>query len=1023
MHLWRSRKEDVEFHRKGVARAVVEGASKEELAGEAIQLLRERSDADRIGVWLEPQAQDKEEYERAVSFRGVIWEKGVEATPPEWRRLSPEFPLPQELLRGKTVDQELDVSGREALLGPLIEMQRALWVAIARGGRVRGVLLAATRTKQRALPKCLFESVAAELLLAVELEEEKSSARERRTDLLLVRRMLAALQSGTPEDSILAAIVEDCASTRVSDAGPGAIFAAIGMKRAGATQETGRMKFPWKQGDTVWTDSIENEPLAAIWRPAIKNRRVVGGELRSSVSNGKVERIVALPLEAGGGVLGVLVAGLPGGNASLATLERLELRASLAAAALVQEERNAEDRRRSVRQRELLEASRTPALLLTVEGRIAALSRGARDLLGAPSENGAREHSRKNPQTLPLAQGGEDFAALFSPHEQEGAAAWAQRISREISAGQFPGEESPEFALPGGQRVRVGMILPAGGELAAVTLDSVKSERESAAQRTEAELQNVLEWLEEGVVLFDANDGIRAMNSRFAQIAGLTSKEAAEIKSLEALINRLKGGAADPDSFAERWRELARLSDGGTLDELRLARPIPRVLARAARPMLDPAGRRLGRVEIYRDETAYRFFQSKLMQTEKLVALGQMVTGVAHELSNPLTSILGYAQRLLLRDELADRRQEVRQIYEEAERASIILRQLLLNARETRPERSTISINQIALRAMELQRFGLASEKIRVEVDLDPLLPFVYGDPGQLQQVLLNLVGNARQSIAESQKGGRIRVRTKRTDEGRVLLEVSDDGPGIPEAILARIFDPFFTTKPEGVGTGLGLAIVLGIVQEHGGQVHVTSPPRGGAIFRIELPAAAEILRGVPPRPEATPSSLPGKAHAERTSESQNPRAPSGDAVVRVLVVEDEPIVARLIADVLEDEGMRVDVLLDGREALVRAARERYDLVICDMKMPGLNGQHFYNTLERTGNPLRERFLFVTGDVVAAHTQQFLERHHLPHVAKPFRMDELTEKVRQVLLSKMADGVLATVLPAAGTKKKGAKNG
>src|SRR5579863_1595120 len=191
MHLWRSRKADVEFHPKGVARAVVEGASREELAGEAIQLLRERSDADRIGVWLEPQAQDKEECERALGFRGVIWEKGVEATPPEWRRLSPEFPLPQELLSGKTVDQKLDVSGKETLLGPLIEMQRALWVAIARAGRIRGVLLAATRTKQRVLPKCLFESVAAELLLAVELEEEKKSARERRTDLLMVRRMLA----------------------------------------------------------------------------------------------------------------------------------------------------------------------------------------------------------------------------------------------------------------------------------------------------------------------------------------------------------------------------------------------------------------------------------------------------------------------------------------------------------------------------------------------------------------------------------------------------------------------------------------------------------------------------------------------------------------------------------------------------------------------------------------------------------------------------------------------------------------
>src|SRR4029077_12475576 len=117
----------------------------------------------------------------------------------------------------------------------------------------------------------------------------------------------------------------------------------------------------------------------------------------------------------------------------------------------------------------------------------------------------------------------------------------------------------------------------------------------------------------------------------------------------------------------------------------------------------------------------------------------------------------------------------------------------------------------------------------------------------------------------------------------------------------------------------------------------------------------------------------------------------------RVLVVEDEPTVARLIADVLEDEGFLVDVMLDGREALNHAAREPYDLVICDMKMPGLDGQHFYRSLVRAGNPLRERFLFVTGDIVAAQTREFLERNQLPHVAKPFRVEELTEKVHSVL--------------------------
>jgi two-component system NtrC family sensor kinase len=250
-----------------------------------------------------------------------------------------------------------------------------------------------------------------------------------------------------------------------------------------------------------------------------------------------------------------------------------------------------------------------------------------------------------------------------------------------------------------------------------------------------------------------------------------------------------------------------------------------------------------------------------------------------------------------------------------------------------------------------------------------------------------------------------------------VLLEVADSGPGSPPAILARIFDPFFTTKPAGVGTGLGLAIVLSVVREHGGQVHVSSPPQGGAVFRIELPAAAEAAHN-----QAVGSPLPERKNLlPQAAGLENRLAPACETGkgARVLVVEDEPTVARLIADVLEDEGMHVDVLLDGREALDRAAQQSFDLVICDMKMPGLDGQHFYKSLERSGNPLRERFLFVTGDVIAAQTRDFLESNHLPHVAKPFRVEELTEKVRAVLEVQARH----QPPPAQVARKKAARNG
>jgi two-component system NtrC family sensor kinase len=521
---------------------------------------------------------------------------------------------------------------------------------------------------------------------------------------------------------------------------------------------------------------------------------------------------------------------------------------------------------------------------------------------------------------------------------------------------------------------------------------------QSRLQRAHTELLNVIEWLEEGVVLFDEQNEIRIMNTRFGQIVGLTPEESLEIRTLDALVSRLASKAADPGSFSERWHRWVRSMDGAGREELQLARPVPRLLERTARPILDEQGALLGRVEIYRDLTAQRLFHSRLLQTEKLAALGQMITGIAHELSNPLTSILGYAQRLLLRSGATPHANEARQIYDEAERASAILRQLLLTARDSRPERRRVALNQVVSRTVELQRFTLAANRIRVELDLDPVLPFLQGDSGQLQQVLMNLMSNARQAMEEKGQGGTIQVRTRRIAENRVLLEVSDDGPGIPPAIHARIFDPFFTTKPAGIGTGLGLAIVLGIVQEHGGQVRATSPAGGGTTFSVELPAPA-VLEIPAPAGERRAS----QASANHFPAEVPPVFASAGAVLspcagmRVLVVEDEPTVARLIGDVLEDEGLLVDVLLDGREALQRVSEQSYDLVICDMKMPGLDGEQFYQALAHANSPVRSRCFFVTGDVLAARTRDFLERYRLPHLAKPFRVEELAEKVKSVL--------------------------
>ncbi len=993
MKIWR-KKTEKESSWRGVARAALDGASREVLLQEAQQTLAQQGISGRIGVWLEKDSNASPRNAMAAGFHGMAWDLGNPETPKEWAHLSVEPPLPEELLlRGKTVEQDLQAFPTNPILGLLVGLRHALWVPIERKEQLKGVILVGSTEKQPAISRERVEAVAAELALALGLEEEQRISRLREADLGDVRRFLTSQAADTSLDALLSKLVESCTQTAESGDGPGAAFAVVGALRQEREKSGGslHLDFHWRSGDESWTRAIENAPLASVWRRALEARRVIGSEPEIGWMRGAVARIVAFPLESEGQLLGTLVAGLPDGATSLATLDRLELRAVLAAAVLRRRRRKEEESKLAGRQHALLDCISEPLLLLDDAGRITAASRGARELTGLDSHAERPERAGIPAQAC--------LAELFCGRDRAHLEAWLRAELDRGAERRVTDNEYSRAELHNGVGVRLCLAAPRQGQATVLLLQPlVTRESWGPAGQAEIELQNVIEWLEEGVVLFDAQDNVRAMNTRFEQIVGLAPEESGKIKTLEELIERLNRHAAEPALFAERWRELARGIEGGVREELQMMLPAPRILERAARPVLDPIGRLLGRVEIYRDLTAQRVFHSKLLQTEKLAALGQMVSGVAHELSNPLTSILGYAHRLLARQDLPGRTEEVRQIYQEAERAGAILRQLLLNARETLPERRLLSLNQIVQRAMDLQRFSLAAEKIRVEIDLDPALPFVQGDPGHLQQVLMNLVGNARQAIEQHGQGGTIRLRTKRIGERRVLLEVADNGPGIPQAILARIFDPFFTTKPAGVGTGLGLAIVLSVVREHGGQVHVLSPPQGGAVFRIELPAAAEMTQD-----EALGSPLPGREtflpEAAEAAGRENRLAPAFDTGkgARVLVVEDEPTVARLIADVLEDEGMHVEVLLDGREALERAARQSFDLVICDMKMPGLDGQHFYKSLERSGNPLRERFLFVTGDVIAAQTREFLERHHLPHVAKPFRVEELTEKVRGVL--------------------------
>jgi PAS domain S-box-containing protein len=502
--------------------------------------------------------------------------------------------------------------------------------------------------------------------------------------------------------------------------------------------------------------------------------------------------------------------------------------------------------------------------------------------------------------------------------------------------------------------------------------------------RDEAVLGTLLDSVGCGILLFGLNGDLWTVNERFAEILGSEPTRLRGLNHFEQFVASLSPQFAHGEVVAARWRQ--RFQSGkASWDELELANPGKKILERYARPVLNRNKQPLGWLEIYQDISVQRQLESRLFHSERLAALGQMVCGVAHELNNPLTSILGYAQIVHRRIRGFPCEAEAGHILEEAERARHIARNLLLFTRGSNTERAPVSLNDIVERTVAIRAYELRLENIRTEVDLDERLPRTIADAAQIQQALLNLILNAEQAIQQSRESGHIWIHTRQVSADRVALEVADDGPGVPPDVALRIFDPFFTTKPSGVGTGLGLSILYGIVHQHGGEVTVENRPAGGAVFRIELPSTTRAEKAGE------------KPYVVGTSAPEGPADSNKTHIGRILVVEDEPTVARLIADVLGEEGHMVDTVLDSRQGLGLARGDRYDLVICDLRMPHLDGRSFYRELVREESSMAHRMIFVTGDTLAPRTVDFLQRCGLPYLAKPFLVEELKEIVRRAL--------------------------
>jgi two-component system, cell cycle sensor histidine kinase and response regulator CckA len=378
------------------------------------------------------------------------------------------------------------------------------------------------------------------------------------------------------------------------------------------------------------------------------------------------------------------------------------------------------------------------------------------------------------------------------------------------------------------------------------------------------------------------------------------------------------------------------------------------------------------------DETRDLYHQ--LLQAEKMAALGQTISGVAHELNNPLATILSWADRLSHRPAIDDSmRRGLETILTESERAARIVRNLLTFARKRQTTRAMVDLNHIVRETLALRAYDQRVSNISVIDALAAGLPQVFADGHQIQQVLLNLVINAEQAMLSANGRGVLVARSWHNAEHEsVVLEINDDGPGIPEALQPKIFDPFFTTKEVGQGTGLGLTVAYAIVQEHGGRIRLESREGTGASFFIELPVSGKL-----PSTTATEIRLPAQ-----------PRAVAGASI---LVVEDEAALATAVVDALNEAGYIADWAPDGQQALASVNAKAYDLVICDVKMPKLDGMAFYRSLLDAAPALAERVVFVTGDVAGTAAEKFLNESGCGWLAKPFRLGDLLRLVRDGL--------------------------
>ena len=488
--------------------------------------------------------------------------------------------------------------------------------------------------------------------------------------------------------------------------------------------------------------------------------------------------------------------------------------------------------------------------------------------------------------------------------------------------------------------------------------------------------------IQESVIATDMEYAITHWNKVSEQIYGVKASEAIGKK----LFDVIEIVETSPDKNAKRFKKL-EAKDYYQEEQLHRTKNAE-VWVSVSIQAIKSNRKRYGWVALTTDITERRKaeeekkqLQQELDVSSRLALIGEMASGIAHEINNPLTGVIGFAQLLMNRDVPDDIKEGLGVINSEAQRVAKIVSGLLTFAHQHKPGQESVDVNELILEILKLRSYEMEVHNIKVTNQLAPDLPSTIADGSQLQQVFLNIIINAEQIMIEAHGGGKLYVKTERLNDS-IRISFNDDGPGISKENLNKIFNPFFTTKGVGKGTGLGLSVCHGIVTRHKGKIYAESEPGKGATFVVELSAAADAKQE-------------GKLEI-------NGIEPSNREGTTILVVDDEKAILAFLNHLLSEWGYEVKTVDNASDALDRIKNEGYSVILLDINMPNMSGIELYQHIKDIRTALVRRVIFITGDVMEETTNDFLMKNEVPNIAKPIDIDKLNENINHILTRELA---------------------